>query len=171
MAIFDRLSIGVVVAGAGLFGVALGLSANAAAAAWTTGGYECISSSAGTVGAPAAAPCAAPLADMSGVPLALPGPVPVVPLAPPPIVPPLGVPPIVPPLGVPPIVPPLGVPPIVPPLGAPIAAAAGPLAAGAPIVDMAGGFGGKGDPIDPPAPGAPADGQPLLPGPAVRGPS
>ena len=153
MAIFDRLSIGVVVAGAGLFGVALGLSANAAAAAWTTGGYECISSSAGTVGAPAAAPCAAPLADMSGVPLALPGPVPVVPLAPPPIVPPLGVPP------------------IVPPLGAPIAAAAGPLAAGAPIVDMAGGFGGKGDRIDPPAPGAPADGQPLLPGPAVRGPS
>jgi hypothetical protein len=63
------------------------------------------------------------------------------------------------------------VPPIVPPLGAPIAAAAGPVAAGAPIVDMAGGFGGKGDPIDPPAPGAPADGQPLLPGPAPRGPS
>ena len=163
MAIFDRLSIGVVVAGAGLFGVALGLSANAAAASWATGGYECISSSAGTVGAPAAAPCAAPLADMSGIPMALPGPVPVVPVAPPPIVPPLA-PPVVPP-----IVPPLA-PPIVPPV-APIAAAAGPLAAGAPIVDMAGGFAGKGDPVTAPTPGAPADGQPLLPGPAPRGPS
>jgi len=36
---------------------------------------------------------------------------------------------------------------------------------------MAGGFAGKGDPVAPAPAGAPADGQPLLPGPAPRGPS
>ena len=44
-----------------------------------------------------------------------------------------------------------------------------PVPAGAPLTTMAGGYGGKGDPIAPPAAGAPVSGQPLLPGP--HGPS
>jgi hypothetical protein len=150
MTIFNRVTVTVVAAGAGLCGVALALSAHAVATPLITGGYECLQTQAGA--APAAAPCApagAPIAEMAGVPMALPGPVPVVPAAPPvPVVP------LAPPVPVVPVAPPV-------PLGAPLAPAAG----GAPLTEMAGGFTGKGDPISPPAPGAPAPGQPILPGP------
>jgi hypothetical protein len=146
MTIFDRFNVRVVAAGAGLCGVAMALSPHVAAAPLPTGGYECFSASAGeVVAAPAAAPCSpasAPLADMAGIPMALPGPVPVVPAAPPvPVVP---------------VAPPV-------PLGAPLA----PVAGGAPLTDMSGAFGGKGDPTNPPADGAPVSGQPILPGPGA----
>ena len=152
MTIFDRFNVRVVAAGAGLFGVAMALSPQAAAAPLLTGGYDCMSTSAGEVGvAPALAPCApaaAPVADMAGIPMALPGPVPVVPAAPPvPLAPPVPVVPLAAPV----------------PLGAPLA----PLAGGAPLTDMAGAFGGKGDPTNPPADGAPVSGQPILPGPGA----
>jgi hypothetical protein len=42
---------------------------------------------------------------------------------------------------------------------------------GAPLIDMAGGFGGKGDPISPPQGGAPVSGEPILPGPMTAGAS
>jgi hypothetical protein len=153
MTVFGRCSIRVVVAGAGLCGVAFALSPTVEAAPWATDGYACVQTSAGAVGgAPAAPAClaSAPLADMAGVPMALPGPIPAAP--PIPVVPP--VPPI-------PLIPPV---PVVP-LGAPLAAGA-PVPAGAPLATMAGGFGGKGDPIAPPAVGSPVSGQPLLPGPS-----
>lgn len=162
MTIVNRFNIGLVAAGAGLCGVAIALSANAAAVPFLTGGgYACVDTSAGAVGAapaagaPAAAGAAgaagaplctasAPVADMAGIPLALPGPAPVAP-APVPLAAPAPLP--------------LGAPVPVVPVAAPV---------GAPIVDMAGGMGGmggKGDPIQPPAPGAPVSGQPILPGP------
>src|SRR5262245_18408224 len=93
MTIFDRFNITVVAAGAGLCSVALALSPEVAAAPLITGGgYECLGTSAGAAGgalpaaagpsgaSPAAAGCSpasAPLSEMAGVPMALPGPVPV----------------------------------------------------------------------------------------------
>jgi hypothetical protein len=157
MTIFDRFNVRVVAAGAGLCGVAIALSPHVVAAPMITGGYDCYSASAGEVGAAPAAPCApagAPIAEMAGVPMALPGPVPVVPAAPPvPAVP------LAPPVPVVPVAAPL-------PLGAPVAAPLAPAAGGAPLMDMAGAYGGKGDPIASPPAGAPASGQPILPGPA-----
>src|SRR4029077_14616642 len=103
MTIFDRFNITVVAAGAGLCSVALALSPQVAAAPLITGGgYACVHTSSGdavgaapaaggAVGAAPAAggpvgaapaggacgPASAPLSDMAGVPMALPGPVPV----------------------------------------------------------------------------------------------
>ena len=86
MTIFDRFNIKVV-AGAGLCGAAIALSQAAAAAPLITGGYACIQASAGDTAPSGAAtgpvaaggcgPASAPLADMAGIPLTLPGPVPV----------------------------------------------------------------------------------------------
>lgn len=144
MPIFERFNFGLVGAVAGLCGIAIALSPGAAAIPLKTGGEACIQTSAG--GAPMAGcvPAAAPLADMAGVPMALPGPIP----AAPPI-------PVVPAV---PLAPPVPVVPAVPVVAVP---------AGAPYVEMAGGFGGKGDPIEPPRDGAPANGQPILPGPGA----
>ena len=156
MTIFDRFNIRVVAAGAGLCGVAMALSPDVAAAPLPTGGYACVQTTAGEAdGASSVAgvcsPASAPLADMAGIPMALPGPVPVVPAAPPvPVVP------LAPPVPVVPVAPPV-------PLGAPLA----PVAGGAPLTDMSGAFGGKGDPTNPPADGAPVSGQPILPGPGA----
>jgi hypothetical protein len=161
MAIFDRFDIRVIAVG-GLCGLAIALSPGVASAG---GGYECVQQSAGEAApAPGAAVCA-PVNEMAGVPMALPGPVvpPLVPpIIPPPLVPP--VPPLVPP--VPPIVPP--VPPLVPPvpivpIGAPIAAGAP--VGGLPLTTMGGAAGGKGDPTGPAPAGAPVPGQPIMPGP------
>jgi len=92
------------VAGAGLFAAAMALSPDVAAAPLRTGGYACIQDAAG--GNPAAAFCA-PVADMAGIPMALPGPLPLgaaaVPL-------PLGAAAVPIPVGVPPV--PVGVPPV-----------------------------------------------------------
>lgn len=159
MAIFDRSTIRVIAAGAGLCGVAIALSPGAAATPFVTGGYQCVQEKASGTAAPGGAACAAPLTDMAGVPLAAPGPVP----AAVPPVPPAAVPP-VPPVGVPPV-PPIGAPPV--PIGAPVAAAPAPVAAGAPLIDMAAGYGGKGQPTGPAPDGAPKPGQPLAPGPAT----
>ena len=157
MTILDRFNIGLVGAVAGLCGVALAASPVAAAAPFAMGGYECVAPAAGGA-APAAggAAACAPVADMAGVPMGLPGPPP--PIAPPPVVPPIAPPPIVPPLAPPPIVPPIV------PAAAPLAPAVGGMGG-------VGGYGGKGDVILPPAAGAPAPGQPILPGPAARGAS
>ena len=156
MAIFDRFDLKVAAVG-GLCGFAIALSPGIAAA----GGYECLQTSAGQAGpagaAGAAAPACAPVTEMAGVPMALPGPVPLAP----PIVPPPLVPPVVPPPLVPPLVPPV---PVVP-IGAPLA----PIAAGAPlapITTMGGAAGGKGDPTGPAPAGAPVAGQPIAPGPS-----
>ena len=105
MTIFDRFNI-TVVAGAGLCSVALALSPQVAAAPLITGGgYACVHTSSGdAVGAAPAAggpvgaapaggacvPASAPLSDMAGVPMALPGPVPVA--APVPVGAPVGAP-------------------------------------------------------------------------------
>lgn len=152
MTSFDRVNMRVVAAGVGLCAAALALSPTAAA-----GGYECVETSAGTApgAAAAAAPCAplaAPVNEMAGVPMALPGPVPVVPVAPVPLGAPV-------PVGAPV---PLGAPVPIAPVAAPVPVAA-PLPVGAPLVEMAGT--GKGDFVGPPAPGAPAPGQPIPPGP------
>jgi hypothetical protein len=173
--------------GAGLFAAAVSFIPTAQAAPWKTGGYDCVADAAGVAGGPAAAaaPLCGPVADMAGVPMLVPGPVaaaaagvvpvPLVPPVVPPIVPPLvpPIPPVVPPI-VPPLVPPIPpvLPPIVPPgpvgaavAGAPVAAAALPLPAGLPIVDLSG-LGGKGAPVGAPPPSAPVSGEPILPGPA-----
>ena len=187
------------IAGTGFLAAALALIPDAQAAPFKTGGYDCVVDSAGIAqsagavdgapagapiaGAPAAAatPACGPVNDMSGVPMAFPGPVvpagivPVVPPVPvgvPPV--PVGVPPV--PVGVPPV--PVGVPPVpvgVPPVpvggalpvAAPVAAAAGALPgpAGLPIADMSG-LGGKGVSTGPAPAGAPVSGQPIVPGPA-----
>ena len=187
MAIFDRFNI-TVVAGAGLCGAAMAFSAHATAAPLPTGGYACMQGQAGEAapplaGGPGAAGAAgapvtacttsASLSDMAGGPLAVPGPIPVVPVgAPPvPVAPPLpfGAPPVpvAPPLpfGAPPV--PVGAPPMpVVPVGAPLIALAGaPVdgVAGAPIIDMAGT--GKGAPTGPAPAGGPVSGQPVPPGP------
>ena len=157
MAIFDRFDLKVIAVG-GLCGVAIALSPGIAAA----GGYECLQTSAGgagpaAAGPAAAAPVCAPVTEMAGVPMALPGP----PLVPPPLVPPIVPPPLVPPLVPPPLVPPL-VPPVpIVPIGAPIAGA--PLA---PLTTMGGAAGGKGDSTGPAPAGAPVAGQPTAPGPS-----
>lgn len=175
-----------VIVGAGLFVAATALSAQASAVPFKTGGEACIEQSAGAAGLGAAAiPCAgAPVADMAGVPMALPGPIPAIGAAAgalPAIVPPIPavvppVPAVVPPVPavvppVPAVVPPVPV--VVPPVGAgagalplPVGAAAvgAPLPVGAPILDM-GGYGGKGVPTGPPPADAPLAGQPIIPGP------
>ena len=174
-----RLAI-TVIAGAGLCGAAMALSPLASAAPLKTGGYECIEDLAGTVGDPVVAAICAPVADMAGIPMALPGPLPAaaaagaaaaaaVGLPVPVVVPP--VPAVVPPVPV--VVPP--VPAVVPPvpvgaaaLGVPVPVGAGPLGAplpaGLPIIDMSG-LGGKGVPTVPPPADGPLPGQPILPGP------
>jgi hypothetical protein len=155
MAIFDRFTVRAVAAGAGLCGVAIALSADVAAAPLITGGYECIETSAGEAGGVAAgcAPAGAPLSDMAGIPMALPGPVAAA--APVPVAAPI-------PLGAPV---PVGAP---IPVGAPVPAGAplpvgAPIPVGAPLVDMSGA--GKEQPSGPPPAGAPVDGQPIVPGP------
>src|SRR4030088_2829323 len=129
MTIFDRFTMGVV-AGVGLCGAAIALSPDAAAVPYQTGGGSCMYGQAGEAGAPAAggpvgaagAAACAPLTDMAGIPMVVPGPG-VVPI-------PAGAPLIA--LG-PPIPPvPLGAP---LPLGAPIGA---PLPLGAPLVALGG---------------------------------
>lgn len=141
-----------VVAAAVLCGAAVALSPSAAAAPLMAGGDECLQTSAGTaVPAEMCGPAAAPVADMAGVPLALPGPVPV------------PVPAAVPiPAGLPV---PVGAP---IPVGAPVAAGA-PVPAGAPLAEMAGTYAGKGDLTGPAPAGAPVPGQPVLPGPSAAG--
>lgn len=180
MSMSSRSSIKAIVI-AGVCGLTVALSPVAAATPFVTGGYECLQTSSGEVGAPAAtgagaagggAACA-PLTDMSGgVPMAFPGPppaiVPPVPVGVPPV--PVGVPPV--PVGVPPV--PVGVPPVpvgVPPVpvGVPPVPVGAPVPVGgpvvAPLVDMSGTFGGKGAPTGPPPAGAPVAGQPTMPGP------
>ncbi|SPM33245.1 proline, glycine, valine-rich secreted protein [Mycobacterium rhizamassiliense] len=99
---------------------------------------------------------AAPMTDMAGVPMAFPGPVPVVPLAPPiPLVPPVPVVPAGVPVGAP------------LPIGAPLVAMGGD-APGAPLIDMSG---VKDAPMGPAPTGGPIAGQPIQPGPAARPPS
>jgi hypothetical protein len=163
---------------AGLCGAATALSPDAIAAPFKTGGYDCVLDAAGAVAAPAAAavPLCGPVADMAGVPMVLPGPLPLGAAAVPVVVPPVPavippVPAVVPP--VPAVVPP--VPAVVPPvpivapaLGAPlpIGAAALPVPAGLPILDMAG---GKGAPTGPAPAGTPMPGQPIIPGPPPAG--
>ena len=134
MAIFGRFNIKVV-ASAGLCGAAIALSPEAAAGPLITGGYACIQGTAGDAAPPVAAggplaadvcgPASGSLADMAGVPLALPGPV----VAPAPV-------------------------------GAPVLA-------GAPLSQMAGSYGGKGEPTRPAPAGGPLPGQPVLPGPSA----
>jgi hypothetical protein len=144
MAFFDRFKIRAVVAGAGLCATSIALSPAVYAAPMTTE-YEC------AAGAPAGKECVAPaaaFAPMAGVPMALPGPVPVRPAAPP--------------LPVVPAAPPV---PVIP--AAPVVPAA-PVAGGAPVT-MAGGFAGKGDPIVPAPAGAPVPGQPIPAGPSAAG--
>lgn len=162
-----RVNIAAVV-GAGLCGVAMALSPAAVA-----GGYDCVETASGT--APAGAPVGAggalcaPVTDMAGpVPMAFPGPPPV---APPPVVPPVAPPPVVPPVAPPPVVPPVVPPPAAPPIIPPPAAApivpavAGvPVAPAAPVTTM-GGYGGKGVVVETVPEGAPAPGEPILPGP------
>jgi hypothetical protein len=164
MMVFDRFNIRVVAAAAGLCGVAVALSADVAAAPLITGGSACVQTTAGEAGgaSPVAAMCSsasAPLSDMAGIPMALPGPVPVVAPAP------LGAPaPVGAPLGAPaPVGAPLGAP---VPVGAPLGA---PVPVGAPLIDNSGVYGGKGQPTGPPPDGAPVSGQPILPGPAADG--
>ena len=153
-----------VVVSVGFCGAALAMIPNAAAAPLKTGGGYCIEDAAGAAGAPVAAAGAggapalcAPVADMAGVPLAVPGPLPVGAAAigaPVPVV----VPPV--PVGVPPV--PVGAAAGAPiPVGAPILGA--PLPIGAPILDMAG---GKGASTGSAPAGAPVAGQPIMPGPS-----
>ncbi len=170
IAIFDRISIRMLIVGAGVFGGALALSPGVALA----GGSECLLTSAG--GAPAATACA-PISEMAGVPMALPGPVaPLVPLALPPV------PPVIPP--VPLALPPAPPVPLLPPVSAlaqplpPVSALASPLLPPVPLADPAAGglpltamsgVAGKGDSTGLPTSGAPAPGQPILPGPGASG--
>lgn len=149
--------------GAGLVGAAIGVAIALSPTA-LAGGYECVPSKGGAPAGAPGAPVCAPLTDMAGVPMALPGPPPIAP----PLVPPVVPPPLVPPLVPPPLVPPLVPPPLVPPVaGAPIVGGA-PAVVGAPLTEMGGLAGkGKGDPSRPPAPGAPVPGQPTPPGPVT----
>jgi hypothetical protein len=148
MAFFDRFSITALAAAAGLCVTAIALSSHAVAVPLITE-FEC------APGVPAGKECvagAAAFAPMAGVPMALPGPVPV-PAAP--VVPAIPAAPV-------PVIPAAPVPVV------PAAAPAAPVPAGAPI-GLAGGVGGKGDPIVPAPPGAPVPGQPLPAGPAAAG--
>jgi hypothetical protein len=163
--IFDRFNI-TVVACAGLFSAAIALSPDAAAVPVKTGG-ACMNGQAGEVaalpaaggpigaaGAAGAGACGAPLTDMSGIPFAAPGAVPV-PLGPPLIGPPLA-----------PVVP-LGAPVGAPlPLGAPLVALGGApvdVIPAAPIIDMSG---VKDQPTAQAPTGGPTPGQPITPGPS-----
>jgi predicted component of type VI protein secretion system len=148
MVIFDRLNIGVIAVGVGLCGAAVvALSPDAAADPSAAGGCS------------QGKEVCAPLADMAGVPMALPGPVPAAPAVP--VVPALPAAPAAP-LGVPaPLAPPVPVIPAVP-AGAPVAAGA-PVPA-ASLFGMSGN-GGKGEPTGPAPVGAPVPGQPLPAGP------
>ncbi len=76
MAVFGRFNIKLVAAGAWLCVIAISLSAGAAAAPPVGGGSECFEGKGEVCTASAA------LADMAGVPMALPGPVPVAPALP-----------------------------------------------------------------------------------------
>ena len=176
-----------------MFGAALAFSPATTATPFKTGGYECVSDAAGAAADPVGAACAgAPVADMAGIPMALPGPIPAaaaalgalpavvppIPVVVPPVpvvVPPVPVvvppvPAVVPPVPV--VVPPLpmGVAPVggALPVGAPVVGAAGaPVLAplpGAPILDMAG---GKGASTGTSPAGGPISGVPIIPGPAV----
>jgi hypothetical protein len=136
MAVFDRLNIRVLAAGAGLCGVALVLSPHVAAAPPTG---PCVPAKEADV----CSPPSAPVTDMAGIPMALPGPVPAAPVVP-----------------VVPAAPPLA-PPVVP--VAPVALAGAPVPGAPPPIPPIPPT-GKGDPVRPPAPGAPAPGQPILPG-------
>ena len=197
MTIFGRFNVKVV-ASAGLCGAAIALGPHAAAAPLITGGHACIQGMAGESGPPAAAaggPLAAaggPLAAAGG-PVAAGGPLPAtggpvaaggplgadvcssasapltgmaggVPLAAPgPVVAPVGAPV---PAGAP-----VGAP---VPVGAPLIAlgpVGAPLPASAPLIDMDGSYGGKGDPTGPAPAGAPVPGQPVLPGPSSAPPN
>jgi hypothetical protein len=168
MTIFDRFNIGVV-ASAGLCGAAIALSPDAAAVPHLTGGGACMYGQAGEAGAPAAGPvgaggagagvACAPLTDMAGVPMVVPGPgivpvpagAPLIALGPPvPVVPPL---PFAPPV-------PIGAP---LPLGAPLVALGGVADGVAPLVDMSG---VKDAPTGPAPSGGPVPGQPVSPGPS-----
>ena len=150
MTIFVRFNIRVVAAAAGLCGVAMALSPDVAAAPLPTGGYACAQTTAGEAdgASPVAgvcSPASASLSDMAGIPSALPGPVPAVAPVP------------------------MGAPVAAPvPAGAPVPVGV-PAAGGAALIDMAGGYGGKGQPTGPLPDGAPAPGQPILPGPAADG--
>ena len=169
MTIFDRFTIGVV-AGVGLCGAAIALSPDAAAVPYRTGGGSCMYGQAGEAGAPAAggpvgaagAAACAPLTDMAGIPMVVPGPAvvpipagaPLIALGPP-------IPPV--PLGAPlPLGAPIGAP---LPLGAPLVALGG-VADGipvAPLIDMSG---VKDAPTGPAPTGGPVSGQPVSPGPS-----
>jgi hypothetical protein len=165
MTMFDRFSIGVFAIGAGLCGAAMVLSPDVAAAPLITGG--CIQGAAGQAGgaspvtaggAPVAdmcSPASASVSDMAGIPLALPGPVPVA--APIPVVAPV------------PVAAPV---PAVAPVAAPVPAVApvaAPLSEGAPLIDMSSDYGGKGQPTAAAPEGGPMPGQPTLPGPPSAG--
>src|ERR1700736_1742476 len=154
MTIFDRLNIRVVAVGAGLCGVAVALSTDVAAAPVITGGYACVPTQGEAGGAsPVAGVCSpgsAPLSDMAGIPMALPGPVPVV--APGPVGAPVAA-------GAPA---PVGAP---VPVGARVGArvlVGAPVRRGAPLIDMSGIHGGKGNPTGPLPDGAPITGQPIV---------
>lgn len=156
----DRFKVKVV-AGAGLCGVALALSPNAAAVPLITGGYACVQGLAGESAAPAPAgapvvaavctpptPAGAALSDTAGA-------VPVAPV-------PVGAP--VPagagaPVGAPVLPAGAGA-----PVGAPVLAGA-PAPGGALLTELDGGFGGKGVPTGSAPTGGPVSGQPILPGP------
>ena len=152
MAILDRFNIKVV-ACAGLCGAVIALSPDAVAGPLITGGYACMQGLAGDTAPPVAAggplaadacvPASGPLADMAGVPLALPGPV-VAPV----------------PAGAPvPVAAPV-------PVGAPVD---GLVPVGAPLSDLAGSYGGKGEQTRPAPVGGPLPGEPVLPGPLAAG--
>ncbi len=144
MTTFDRAKVKVV-AVAGLCGVAIALSPNAAGIPLMTGGYACVQGLAGeadpaaVAGGPVVAQVCVPPAPagaaLSGVPVPAGAPVPA------------GVPF---PAGAPLIA--LG------PVGAPVPD-------GAPLTVMAGPFGGKGAPTGPGPAGGPVPGQPIQPGP------
>jgi hypothetical protein len=143
MVIFDRLNIRVIAVGVGLCGAAVvALSPDAAADPSAAGGCS------------QGKEVCAPLADMAGVPMALPGPVPAAPAVP-----------VVPALPAAPAAP-LGAP---APLGVPAVPAGAPVAAGAPVPAASlfgmSGNGGKGEPTGPAPVGAPVPGQPLPAGP------
>ena len=155
MAIADRFSIKAL-ASAGLFGAAMVASPVAAAVPLITGGHACVQGQAGAVPAaagpvaaapvaagPAAGACGAPLTDMSGIPLAVPGPIPA------PVVPAAAPLPVVP-AGAPLIA--LGPVPAAPVDGVPVA----------PVIPMAG---GKEHPAGPAPAGGPQPGKPVPPGP------
>ena len=155
MVIFDRLNIRVIAVGVGLCGAAVvALSPDAAADPSAAGGCS------------QGKEVCAPLADMAGVPMALPGPVPAAPAVP--VVPALPAAPAAP-LGAPAA--PLGVPaPLAPPVPViPAVPAGAPVAAGAPVPAASlfgmSGNGGKGEPTGPAPVGAPVPGQPLPAGP------